>query len=134
MFGGAVPDALIDAVPAARHPARRRRRRGRRGPGRREAAPLDYPEDRFRHEAGVLDGVSLIGTGRLVDRIWTKPAISVLGIDAPPTAGGAQRARAGRPGEAVASGIAPGDDPKSAYLALRAHLEQHVPWGAPGQP
>ena len=49
-------------------------------------APLDYPEDRFREEAGLLDGVELIGTGRLVERLWTRPAISVLGIDAPPTA------------------------------------------------
>ena len=26
--------------------------------------------------------------------------------------------------------LAPGDDPKSAYAAVRAHLEKHVPWGA----
>jgi acetylornithine deacetylase/succinyl-diaminopimelate desuccinylase-like protein len=29
--------------------------------------------------------------------------------------------------------LAPGDDPISAYAALRAHLETHVPWGAPLQ-
>ena len=40
----------------------------------REGATVDYPEDRFRHEAGMLDGVKLIGEGRLTDRIWTKPA------------------------------------------------------------
>ena len=26
--------------------------------------------------------------------------------------------------------MAPGDDPKSAYAALKSHLEKHVPWGA----
>ena len=26
--------------------------------------------------------------------------------------------------------IAPGDDPKKAYLALESHLERHAPWGA----
>ena len=54
----------------------------------------------------------------------------MLGIDAPRDRGGAQRARADGQGEAVASGIAPGDDPKTAFLALQAHLERHAPWGA----
>ena len=26
--------------------------------------------------------------------------------------------------------LAPGDDPKSAYAAVRSHLEKYVPWGA----
>src|SRR6185295_5349652 len=43
------------------------------------ASTIDYPVDRFRHEAGILDGVELIGTGRIVERAWSKPAISVLG-------------------------------------------------------
>ena len=78
----------------------------------------------------MLDGVELIGTGRLVDRMWTKPAISVLGIDAPPTSGGAERARPGRPRPRSRVRIAPGDDPKKAFVALQAHLERHAPWGA----
>ncbi len=60
MFGGAVPDALTalsrllatlhdDAGDVAVD-----------GPGRRRAgAVVDYPEDRLRHEAGMLDGVSV---------------------------------------------------------------------------
>ena len=96
---------------------------------RREASPLDYPEDRFRAEAGLLDGVSLIGTGRLVDRVWTRPAISVLGIDAPSTAG-APNALIPQALAKLSMRIAPGDDPKTAFLALQAHLGRHVPWGA----
>jgi acetylornithine deacetylase/succinyl-diaminopimelate desuccinylase-like protein len=90
---------------------------------------LDYPEDRFRAEAGLLDGVSLIGTGRLVARVWTRPAISVLGIDAPPTAG-APNALIPSARAKLSVRIAPGDDPKAAFLAVQAHLERHVPWGA----
>jgi acetylornithine deacetylase/succinyl-diaminopimelate desuccinylase-like protein len=130
MFGGAVPDALItlSRLIASLHddvgdPTVA-------GLVRREAAsPLDYPEDRFRHEAGMLDGVSLIGTGRIVDRTWTRPAIAILGIDAPPTAG-APNALIPRAKAKVSVRLAPGDDPKKAFLALQAHLEQHTPWGA----
>jgi acetylornithine deacetylase/succinyl-diaminopimelate desuccinylase-like protein len=90
---------------------------------------LDYPEDRLRAEAGMVDGVSFIGTGRLVDRIWTKPAISVLGVDAPRTAE-APNALVPAAKAKLNVRLAPGDDPKSAYVALRAHLEKHAPWGA----
>jgi acetylornithine deacetylase/succinyl-diaminopimelate desuccinylase-like protein len=129
-FGGPVPDALTtlcrllatlhdDAGDVAVE-----------GLVRRTAAmPLDYPVDRFRVEAGLLDGVSLIGTGRLVDRIWTRPAIAVLGIDAPGTAE-APNALVPVAKAKVSIRIAPGDDSHKAFLALEAHLERHAPWGA----
>ncbi len=128
-FGGAVPDALTtlcrllatlhdDAGDVAVD-----------GLVRQPASPLDYPEERFRQEAGILDGVSLIGTGRIVERIWTKPSISVLGIDAPATAE-APNALVPSARAKVSVRIAPGDDPKSAFDALRAHLESRAPWGA----
>jgi len=128
-YGGPVPDALTtlcrllatlhdDAGDVAVE-----------GLVRREASPLDYPEQRFRAEAGLLDGTSLIGTGRIVDRLWTKPAISILGIDAPPTHE-APNALVPKARAKVSLRIAPGDDTKSAFRALRAHLERHAPWGA----
>jgi acetylornithine deacetylase/succinyl-diaminopimelate desuccinylase-like protein len=94
----------------------------------REGARVDYAEDRFRAEAGILDGVRLIGEGRLTDRIWTKPSVSVLGIDAPPTAG-APNALVPSAKAKISVRLAPGDEPKAAYAAIRAHLEKHVPWG-----
>jgi acetylornithine deacetylase/succinyl-diaminopimelate desuccinylase-like protein len=129
MFGGAVPDALttLCRLVATLHDdagdvAVDGLRRGATG-------PLDYPVDRFRHEAGVLDGVELIGTGRLVERTWVKPAISVLGIDAPPTSG-APNALVPAARAKVSLRIAPGDTAESAHRALREHLERHAPWGA----
>jgi acetylornithine deacetylase/succinyl-diaminopimelate desuccinylase-like protein len=129
MFGGPVPDALtaLCRLVATLHDdagdvAVDGLRRG-------AAAPLDYPEDRFRHEAGMLDSVSLTGTGRLVERVWTRPAIAILGIDAPPTAG-APNAIVPVAKAKVSVRIAPGDTWKSAYDALTAHLERHAPWGA----
>jgi acetylornithine deacetylase/succinyl-diaminopimelate desuccinylase-like protein len=95
----------------------------------REGAPVDYPEERIRHEAGMLDGVQLIGEGAITDRIWTKPSVNVLGIDAPPT-NGAPNAIVPAAKAKLSVRLAPGDDPKSAFAAIRSHLEKHVPWGA----
>jgi acetylornithine deacetylase/succinyl-diaminopimelate desuccinylase-like protein len=129
MFGGPVPDALTalcrllatlhdDAGDVAVA-----------GLVATNAAPLDYPEERLRAEAGMLDGVSLIGTGRIVDRVWAKPSLSVLGIDAPRT-GEAPNALVPAARAKVSVRIAPGDDPDEAYEAIKAHLLGHAPWGA----
>ena len=129
VFGGVVPDALttLCRLLATLHDAA-----GDvavEGLVRREAPALDYPEGRFRQEAGLLDGVCLMGTGRIVDRLWAKPAIAVLGVDAPATAE-APNALVPVAKAKVSVRIAPGDDPKTAYLALAAHLERHAPFGA----
>ncbi|GIF00352.1 dipeptidase [Paractinoplanes rishiriensis] len=129
MFGGPLPDALMTL---ARLLATLHDDQGEvavDGLIGREGASVDYPEDRFRHEGGVLDGVRLIGKGSITDRCWTKPAISVLGIDAPRTF---EAANALQPTAKAKIGVrvAPGDDPKSVYAAVRSHLEKFVSWGA----
>lgn len=95
----------------------------------REAAPVDYPEDSFRADAGLLDGVQLAGTGSIPSRLWTKPAIGVVGIDATSVARRSNTiptsCRA-----ALSLRVPPGQDPAEAFEALRQHLEAHVPFGA----
>lgn len=94
-----------------------------------DADPLDLTEERVRAEAGVVDGVELIGTGSLTSRMWTKPAVSVLSIDAPRVADSvnvlvpAARAK-------VSLRVAPGDDAERAQQTLCRHLEENAPWGA----
>jgi acetylornithine deacetylase/succinyl-diaminopimelate desuccinylase-like protein len=95
----------------------------------RDTSTLDYPEDHLRRQAGILDGVRLIGSGRLADRLWNKPAIAVLGIDAPPT-GDASGAPVSRAKAKISVRLAPGDNPADAYAAIRAHLRRNVPRGA----
>ncbi|MEU8814616.1 dipeptidase [Actinoplanes sp. NPDC048796] len=129
MYGGPVPDALITLSRLITSLHDEHGEVAVDGLVGREGAPVDYPEDRFRHEAGTLDSVQLIGQGTITDRLWTKPAISVLGIDAPRTL---EAANALQPTAKAKIGVrlAPGDDPQSAYEAVKAHLEKHVPWGA----
>jgi acetylornithine deacetylase/succinyl-diaminopimelate desuccinylase-like protein len=129
MFGGAVPDALLVLIRllATMHDASGDVAVA--GLTRAAASPLDYPEDRFRAEAGLLDSVALIGTGRLVDRMWTKPALTVLGIDAPPTKA-APNALVPTARAKLSVRIAPGDNAAKAFEAIKAHVQAHAPFGA----
>lgn len=92
------------------------------------AAELEYPEDRLRAEAGILDGVELLGTGSIVDRLWAKPAIAVIALDATPVADASNTlipsARA-----KISLRVPPGQDAAEAMRQLEAHLASHAPWG-----
>ena len=89
----------------------------------------DVSEEQFRGDAGLLDGVDLLGTGTVPERLAHQPAIAVLGIDAPAVDGAANilvhRARA-----MISARLAPGDSTADALTAIREHLERNVPWGA----
>lgn len=129
MFGGPVPDALMALARLLSTLHDDDGEVAVTGLVGREGASVDYPEDRFRTEAGMLDGVGLIGRGTITDRIWTKPSISVLGIDAPRTLEAANALQATARAK-VSVRVAPGDDPKSVYAAVKSHLEKSAPWGA----
>jgi acetylornithine deacetylase/succinyl-diaminopimelate desuccinylase-like protein len=76
----------------------------------------------------VLPGVELLGSGTLPERMWHRPALAVLGMDVPSTAGSSNvllpRARA-----KLSLRLAPGQDPDAALTALTDHLVAAVPWG-----
>lgn len=90
---------------------------------------LDYPLDRLATESGILDGVSWIGEGSIVERMWTRPSVTVLAIDATPVAD-ASNTLAPVARAKVSVRVAPGDDARDAEDALVRHLESHAPWGA----
>jgi cysteinylglycine-S-conjugate dipeptidase len=88
----------------------------------------EYPEDSLRELAGILPEVSVIGDGSLASRLWSKPSVTVIGLDAP---------RVDEAGNALIPSakarlslrIAPGEDPKLAIEALKKHISQAAPWG-----
>jgi acetylornithine deacetylase/succinyl-diaminopimelate desuccinylase-like protein len=94
-----------------------------------KAADVDYPEERLRAESGVTEGVQWVGSGSAVDRLWTRPALSIIGLDAPKVAG-SSNTLVPRAGARISLRLAPGDDCKQAYQRIVEHLERHVPWGA----
>lgn len=93
------------------------------------AADVDYSPQRVREEAGLLDGVSEIGSGSVPQRLWARPAITVIGIDTTSIEKSSNtlipRARA-----KVSMRVAPGGDAREHLAALTQHLERHAPWGA----
>ena len=90
---------------------------------------LRYDEEQFRQDARVLDGVELIGSGTVADRIWARPAVTVLGIDCPPVIGATPSVQASARA-LVSLRVPPGVDAAEATKLLQAHLETHTPWGA----
>ncbi|AZP15987.1 dipeptidase [Streptomyces aquilus] len=90
---------------------------------------LRYDEEQFRQDAKVLDGVELIGSGTVADRIWSRPAVTVLGIDCPPVVGATPSVQAGARA-LVSLRVPPGVDAAEATKLLQAHLETRTPWGA----
>ncbi|MEU0298382.1 dipeptidase [Streptomyces sp. NPDC006175] len=90
---------------------------------------LQYPESEFRADAKVLDGVGLIGTGTVADRIWARPAVTVIGIDCPPVVGATPSLQASARAQ-ISLRVPPGHDASEATKLLTAHLESHAPWGA----
>ena len=128
-YGGAIPDALTTLCRALATLHDARGNVAVPGLAASDADPLDLTEEEIRRWAGVRPGVQLIGEGTLTSRMWTKPAISVLGLDAPRTPEASNQlvpfARA-----KVSMRIPPGQDPEDAMDALAKHIESNVPWGA----
>jgi acetylornithine deacetylase/succinyl-diaminopimelate desuccinylase-like protein len=129
MWGGAVPDAVTAMVRLLATLHDDEGNVAVAGLHAGPAADVDYPLDRVRAESGISDGVELIGTGSVVERLWTKPAIATIGFDATRTAD-ASNTLIPTVKAKLSVRIAPGDSVKRATDAVREHLEKHVPWGA----
>ncbi|MBJ7289295.1 dipeptidase [Williamsia sp.] len=129
-FGGAAPDALAALVAGLASL--------RDADGNTTIDGLDsdqtwagapYDPDVFRTDATILDGVDIIGSGAPADMVWARPAVTVIGLDAPRTA---EAAAAIVPTAAAMLNlrVPPGMDPAIALDALTRHLQAHIPWHA----
>lgn len=129
-FGGAAPDALaalIRVLDSLRAEDGSTTVDGLTPDTRWEG--LEYDEEQFRKDAKVLDGVGLIGDGPVADRIWARPAVTVIGIDCPPVVGATPSVQASARA-LISLRVPPGVDASEATKLLEAHLEAHTPWGA----
>ncbi|MBZ3901741.1 dipeptidase [Streptomyces griseiscabiei] len=129
-FGGAAPDALaalIRVLDSLRAEDGTTTVDGLPSDGTWEG--LQYADAQFREDAKVLDGVELVGSGTVADRIWARPAATVLGIDAPPVLGATPSIQAGARA-LVGLRVPPGVDVQQGIKLLEAHLVAHTPWGA----
>ncbi|MFF4481746.1 M20/M25/M40 family metallo-hydrolase [Streptomyces melanosporofaciens] len=129
-FGGAAPDALaalIRVLDSLRAEDGSTTVKGLEADA--EWDGLEYPEEAFRKDAKVLDGVGLVGSGTVADRIWARPAVTVLGIDCPPVVGATPSVQASARA-LISLRVPPGVDAAEASRLLAEHLRSSVPWGA----
>jgi acetylornithine deacetylase/succinyl-diaminopimelate desuccinylase-like protein len=130
VFGGAAPDALaalIQMLASLRDAAGDTTIAGLGEPLPWEG--IEYGPERFHEDAAVLDRVQLTGSGSVAEMLWARPALTVVGIDAPSVAGSTMSI----PAEArarISLRLPPGITGEEATAAMRAQLERAAPWGA----
>ncbi len=129
LWGGVVPDALTVLVRLLAGLHDDEGNVAVAGLHEAQAAPVDRGPQWVRAESGLLDGVREIGSGPVAQRMWAKPAITVIGIDTTPIAK-ASNTLIPRASAKISMRIAPGGDAVAHLDALRRHLEAHTPWGA----
>jgi acetylornithine deacetylase/succinyl-diaminopimelate desuccinylase-like protein len=128
-YGGVYPDALTSLSRVIAELHNDDGTVGVEGLLEAELQNLDLTEEELAEGGQPLEGVHVLGTGSLTSRMWAKPSISVLAIEAPsvdsPVNAIVPSAKA-----VVSMRIAPGQDPQVAMEALISHIEASAPWGA----
>jgi acetylornithine deacetylase/succinyl-diaminopimelate desuccinylase-like protein len=94
-----------------------------------EDPSVDYPPEQISRQAGLLDGVRLAGSGAVAGRVWSRPSITVTGMDVPSVAR-ASNTLLPSTRTRITVRLAPGQDPAAAVEALRTHLLTDPPFGA----
>jgi acetylornithine deacetylase/succinyl-diaminopimelate desuccinylase-like protein len=129
MYGGAVPDAMLALVKILGSMWDENGSVTISGLFSAENSKLDYSEAQLRGNSGLLPSTSPIGTGPILPRIWTKPALTLIGLDYPTVALSSNtlvpsvRAK-------LSLRIAPGDDPERSLEALKGHILANNTLGA----
>lgn len=129
-YGGAAPDALIVLLRALTTLWDDNGDVAVAGLRREEWPGAGYTDDEFRALAEIEPGLPIIGTGGIGSKIWSGPAITVLGIDAPAVEGAAASVQ----GYARASlnvRVHPEQPAVEAQAAVVAHLSALRPFGVP---
>ena len=129
MYGGAVPDAMLAMIKLLATLHDDRGNVAIAGLVQGKADELPYSDAQLNTDAGLLPGTQQIGDGSILDRIWTKPAVTVIGIDGQTVALSSNTMLPSVKAK-ISLRIAPGEQPEQALALLKAHLEAHLPFGA----
>jgi acetylornithine deacetylase/succinyl-diaminopimelate desuccinylase-like protein len=127
-YGGAAPDALIALLHALSTLHDENGDVAVTGLRREEWTGGGPDEDEFRDLAEVADGLPLVGTGTLGSRVWSGPAITVIGIDAP-SVDDALNAVSPYARAKLNVRVHPEQDPLEAQQAVVEHLRAVRPFG-----
>lgn len=129
MYGGAVPDAMLALTKILGTMWDENGSVSIEGLKGSNLVKLDYSDSQLRLDSGLLPSTKAIGTDSILARIWTKPALTLIGLDYPAIAVSSNtlvpsvRAK-------LSLRIAPGEVPEEALEALKAHILAHNSLGA----
>ena len=129
-YGGAAPDALLALMRALASLHDDDGDVAVVGLRREEWTGGGPDEAEFRELAEVADGAPLMGTGTLGSRVWTGPAITVIGIDVP-SVDASLNAVSPYARAKLNVRVHPQQDPQEAQRAVVEHLRRATPFGLP---
>jgi acetylornithine deacetylase/succinyl-diaminopimelate desuccinylase-like protein len=127
-YGGAAPDALVAVLHALASLHDEHGDVAVAGLRRNEWDGPTQSEEQFRELGTVLEGMPLLGTGGLASRVWSGPAITVIGIDVPSVAG-AVNAVSPSARALLNVRVHPEQDAAEAQRAVMEHLRAARPFG-----
>jgi cysteinylglycine-S-conjugate dipeptidase len=127
-YGGAAPDALLAVLRALASLHDEHGDVAVAGLRRDEWDGEQQAEADFRALGTVVDGMPLFGTGGLGSRVWSGPAITVVGIDVP-SVDGAVNAVSPYARAALNVRVHPEQDAAEAQDAVIRHLREQKPFG-----
>ena len=128
LFGGAAPDALLALIKILGSLHDEDGDTIVPGLAKFEWSGSEMDPDAFREAAGMVDGAQLIGSGTVGARLWSRPAASVIGIDAP-TVKDAANVVIPEAAAKISMRIPPGADSENEVGLLIEHLKKVAPWG-----
>jgi acetylornithine deacetylase/succinyl-diaminopimelate desuccinylase-like protein len=129
MWGGAAPDAMLATIKLLSTLWDENGSVAVPGLTSHDAETPAFDEAELAASAAFVDGVSPIGTGSVLSRLWFQPSITVTGIDAPSIAN-ASNTLVPQVTVRLSMRVAPGQTSDAARDALVAHLKANAPFGA----
>ena len=129
MYGGAVPDAMLALTKILGSMWNENGSVSISGLISANSVDLEYSEQELRADSGLMPSTKPIGEGSILGRLWTKPSLTLIGLDYPSVAISSNtlvpsvRAK-------LSLRIAPGQVPSEALEVLKSHILSHNPLGA----
>ncbi len=127
-FGGAAPDALVALVHALASLHDADGNVAVDGLLREPWTGGGSSDEEFRQLAGVPDELPLQGTGDLGSRVWSGPAITIIGVDCPSVDESVNSVQS-RARALLNVRVHPQQDPSEAQAAVIRHLDAVRPFG-----
>lgn len=129
MYGGAVPDAMLALTKILGSLWDESGSVTISGLKLSDSVDLDYSEDQLRADSGLLPSTKPIGEGGILSRIWTKPSLTLIGLDYPSVALSSNTLAPSVQAK-LSLRIAPGQEPSEALEALKSHILANNSLGA----